>query len=329
MHAGADQRNRLKMPFIEEKSGNNTPATTAATTPTTGEGAVMHYDADTKQMTPSSPSLLKRARSTATTASNKTSDDSAQHKKASLYDMLTDFSASAEAMRPAAPVDPYAWLQHGRTKRRRHSSPMLSAMAASYPGAEHSLGSSTLSSPQSTSSTLSSPASPMAMMSLASPTLPKMPLIPLPGRVVASDDGERVGSGRRLSSPMILPLDLKPEEIADDAWWAEMLRSRKSFLHDTTDVDWENITVIELKRILRKYGLHSVGKKTVLVERIQTAHQQLQAMSLERPKRTNTNISGPEGTNSRKANSSGKASFVGGKMDDLMAAVEAEAQPNL
>ena len=214
-----------------------------------------------------------------------------------------------------APVDPYAWLQHGRTKRRRHSSPMLSAMAAAYPGMEHALGSPTLST--STASSLSSPSSPMAMMSLGSPTLPKMPLIPLPGRALSMEDPERVGSGRRLSSPMILPLDLKPEEIADDAWWAEMLRSRESFLRDTTGVDWENITVIELKRILRKYGLHSVGKKTVLVERIQSARGALKAMSLERPKRTNTPIDKSSKTT---------GAMAGGKLDELMAAVE--AQPN-
>lgn len=41
-----------------------------------------------------------------------------------------------------------------------------------------------------------------------------------------------------------------------------------SFLRETRDLEWENVTVIELKRILRQYELNATGKKADLMQRI-------------------------------------------------------------
>lgn len=125
------------------------------------------------------------------------------------------------------------------------------------------------------------------MMSLASPPMtPKLMIAPLnkpthmKNNSHAALEGRSNGYGRRNSSPLILPLDITPEERADRVWWQEMLRARSIFLEDTRGMDWENITVIELKRLLRKYGLNSTGKKTLLIERVKEAMKKLQELDV-------------------------------------------------
>jgi hypothetical protein len=144
--------------------------------------------------------------------------------------------------------------------------PAFMASAGIVPGSLSSSG---------TSSYLTSPSAGMAMMSLASPPMtPKLMIAPM-GKSVSKET-----YGRRNNSPLILPLDISPEERTDAVWWQEMLRARKIYLEDTKDMDWENITVIELKRLLRKYGMNSTGKKTLLIERVQDAIRRLQDMYL-------------------------------------------------
>lgn len=45
-------------------------------------------------------------------------------------------------------------------------------------------------------------------------------------------------------------------------------RNLRSFLRDTRDLEWDNVTVVELKRILRQYELNATGKKADLMQRI-------------------------------------------------------------
>lgn len=46
-------------------------------------------------------------------------------------------------------------------------------------------------------------------------------------------------------------------------------KNLRSFLRETKDLQWENVTVIELKRILRQYELNATGKKAELMARIE------------------------------------------------------------
>jgi transglutaminase-like putative cysteine protease len=45
-------------------------------------------------------------------------------------------------------------------------------------------------------------------------------------------------------------------------------KNLRSFLQDTRDLEWDNVTVVELKRILRQYELNATGKKAELMQRI-------------------------------------------------------------
>ena len=51
-------------------------------------------------------------------------------------------------------------------------------------------------------------------------------------------------------------------------WFTEMSATKDKFLSDVENIDFTNVTVLELKQILRKFGLNSTGKKAQLVERI-------------------------------------------------------------
>lgn len=51
-------------------------------------------------------------------------------------------------------------------------------------------------------------------------------------------------------------------------WFTEMSATKDKFLRDVESIDFTNVTVLELKQVLRKFGLNSTGKKVQLVERI-------------------------------------------------------------
>lgn len=51
-------------------------------------------------------------------------------------------------------------------------------------------------------------------------------------------------------------------------WHQRCVANSRAYLHDTRAIDEENITIIEVKTLLRRYGLNATGKKHVLLERI-------------------------------------------------------------
>lgn len=55
---------------------------------------------------------------------------------------------------------------------------------------------------------------------------------------------------------------------AQQNWFAEMSLTKDRFLKDVEGLELNNVTVVELKQILKKFGLNSTGKKVQLVERI-------------------------------------------------------------
>jgi hypothetical protein len=58
------------------------------------------------------------------------------------------------------------------------------------------------------------------------------------------------------------------EEAGLTHWLLEFASHRASFLKDFKRVDFENVTVIELKGLLRRYGIARAGKKVELEERV-------------------------------------------------------------
>ena len=63
-----------------------------------------------------------------------------------------------------------------------------------------------------------------------------------------------------------------------------MSATKDRFLQDVDRLDFTNVTVLELKQILRKFGLNSTGKKAQLVERISEISTYLQAEGRKRAK---------------------------------------------
>lgn len=72
-------------------------------------------------------------------------------------------------------------------------------------------------------------------------------------------------------------------------WFTEMSVTKDRFLQDVAALDFGNVTVMELKQILRKFGLNSTGKKIQLVERIQEIANYLKAEGRKRVKISNNN----------------------------------------
>jgi hypothetical protein len=57
---------------------------------------------------------------------------------------------------------------------------------------------------------------------------------------------------------------------------ADFAAHRTAFLRDYAKLDFENITVVEMKSLLRKYGLARTGKKVELEDRIRQVASFLQ-----------------------------------------------------
>lgn len=51
-------------------------------------------------------------------------------------------------------------------------------------------------------------------------------------------------------------------------WLADFAAHRAAFLQDYHQLDFENVTVVEMKAMLRRYGIARAGKKHDLEERL-------------------------------------------------------------
>lgn len=71
---------------------------------------------------------------------------------------------------------------------------------------------------------------------------------------------------------------------ASQNWFTEMSATKDRFIRDVSSLDLNNVTVLELKQVLRKYGLNSTGKKVQLVERIREISTYLKAEGRKRAK---------------------------------------------
>lgn len=63
-----------------------------------------------------------------------------------------------------------------------------------------------------------------------------------------------------------------------------MSATKDRFLKDVASLDLSNVTVLELKQILRRFGLNSTGKKAQLIERIMEISNYLKTEGRKRVK---------------------------------------------
>ena len=56
----------------------------------------------------------------------------------------------------------------------------------------------------------------------------------------------------------------------EDSGWEVSSPAILSFLEEAQGIDEENITIIEIKQLLRRYSINATGKKTLLMDRIKT-----------------------------------------------------------
>lgn len=56
--------------------------------------------------------------------------------------------------------------------------------------------------------------------------------------------------------------------VPANGYWGQTLISAQCFLRESQAIDAENITIVEVKQLLRKYSVNATGKKHILLERI-------------------------------------------------------------
>ena len=66
------------------------------------------------------------------------------------------------------------------------------------------------------------------------------------------------------------------------AWFSAMTATKDSFLAAASALDYSNVTVLEMKQLLRRFGLNSTGKKVQLMERIREIEGFLKSEHRER-----------------------------------------------
>lgn len=65
------------------------------------------------------------------------------------------------------------------------------------------------------------------------------------------------------------------DKAAAGGYWDASRQTIQSFLDEAASIDEENITIIEVKQLLRRYSINATGKKTVLMERIRRLQEYL------------------------------------------------------
>ncbi|PJF19361.1 hypothetical protein PSACC_00874 [Paramicrosporidium saccamoebae] len=99
-------------------------------------------------------------------------------------------------------------------------------------------------------------------------------------------------------------------------------KNLRSFLQDTRDLEWDNVTVVELKRILRQYELNATGKKAELMQRIKKIRLSYQHLdgTVESERVTKTGIKRTESSPDTMGSDAGLDETTMGKsLDELFA----------
>lgn len=141
-------------------------------------------------------------------------------------------------------------MSPGRFKRR----PQYTSMISGYGVADG--GSPTLDSLVKKAPILKVPMSPSSIPSLSSPRQRPASLV-LPFSL--NNSNEIVVQG---------PASFNGTNRND--YWEEAYRNAQRLLCEVEAIDEENITIIEIKQMLRRYGGNATGKKELLIQRLKT-----------------------------------------------------------
>lgn len=122
----------------------------------------------------------------------------------------------------------------------------------------------------------------------------QMPMLPYmrPAKVPMSPKSVSLGnSPKSRQETLILPCFFDQNNVLrahnptlqsrPNSYWDDFRRNVASFLKEAAAVDEANITIVEIKQLLRKYSINATGKKVVLMERIRKMQAFLQASSQE------------------------------------------------
>lgn len=75
-------------------------------------------------------------------------------------------------------------------------------------------------------------------------------------------------------------------------YWSETVKNARTFINYASKIDEVNITIIEIKKFLRKYCISATGKKSLLMERVRTLQKHmeelLQKLDLSSPSSSST-----------------------------------------
>lgn len=93
-----------------------------------------------------------------------------------------------------------------------------------------------------------------------------------------SQHGSRLSSLIASRCSSVAP-DSSVSSSASHRWFTEMTATKNLFLTEAEAIDFSNVTVLELKQLLRKFGLNSAGKKVQLTERIREIAKYLRSES--------------------------------------------------
>lgn len=151
-------------------------------------------------------------------------------------------------------------MSPSRFRKRRQLSPLISG----YSDQMHSPQSMPVGQAMSTSSD-------------GGPFLRRTPILKVP---VSPTVVPGLSSPKSKPANLVLPCYLNQENKiipqgplsydmpAPQGYWEETLQNAKSFLKEANAIDEENITIIEIKQLLRRFCINATGKKVALMERI-------------------------------------------------------------
>lgn len=170
---------------------------------------------------------------------------------------------------PPLPDAAQILLSPTQYKRRR-------SMAAMMPGFGEMASPSSMHSPMMEANLLK-----------RSPVL-KVPVSPKSGPNLLS-----ISSPKQKGGALVLPFSLnRNDEIVlqgpatfnyatQNGYWEEAYSNAQRFLQEVQKIDEENITIIEIKQMLRKYGGNATGKKELLMHRLKTMREHVERMQAD------------------------------------------------
>ncbi len=177
-------------------------------------------------------------------------------------------------------------MSPSRFRKRRHLSPLISGYADSDVGGQSvpvqapMSAAAPFSSPQMgrfyTAMASSAPPYSHHQMGGGSPLMRHQPMLKVP----VSPSASTAYSPRMRPATLVLPCFLNQDNAvvpqgplsyempAPSSYWEDTLTNARSFLREADAIDEDNITILEIKQMLRKYCINATGKKHVLLERI-------------------------------------------------------------